>query len=70
MAHEGRLLQFVVEELMRELTGPEPHPLKEELEEMLDQCFYCMYGHPNRKTKARHLQDHGVPRVGVDRSTL
>ena len=50
---------------MRELNGSATHPLKEEMEEILDQSFYCMYGHPNKKTKARHLQDHGVAQVTI-----
>ena len=35
----------------------------EEYQQAYEQCVYCLYNHPNRKGKARHLQDHNAPRV-------
>lgn len=51
---------------MKELqksTANSPHPYKEDLEISVEQCFFCLYGHPNKKTKAKHLQEHGALQV-------
>ena len=43
----------------------DPHPFKEDLDNAMEQCFYCMYGHPNKRAKAKHLQDHNAEQVRV-----
>ncbi|XP_077986100.1 calcineurin-binding protein cabin-1-like [Glandiceps talaboti] len=61
---DGNLLTFYVDTLQEELgKREEKDPLRQDLLLALEQCFYCLYGHPNRKAKARHLQDHGVEEV-------
>ena len=35
----------------------------EEYQQAYEQCVYCLYNHPNRKGKARHLQDHNASGV-------
>jgi len=35
-----------------------PMSKKEDVLRELEQCFYCLYGHPSKKTKSRRLQDH------------
>ncbi|XP_071956873.1 uncharacterized protein [Antedon mediterranea] len=60
---KGALLKLQISVLEEELFNrPEEdaHPFKCDLEHALEQSFYCLYSHPNRKTKARHLSDHGV----------
>ena len=37
--------------------------LKDDLDMAFEQCVYCLYGHPNKKGKAKHLQDHNVSTV-------
>lgn len=44
-------------------TSEDTHPYKEELETALEQCFYCLYGFPSKKSKARYLEEHSVQQV-------
>ena len=63
---DGALLHFIAEVVQEELskyTLDEPHPFKSHLENALEQCYYCLYGHPNKRAKAKHLQDHSAPQV-------
>jgi len=72
-ASNGELLLFTVRVMMTELSGgggeagtEDDHPFKEELEMALEQCFYCLYGHPNKKGRApKHLEDHCVTPVSI-----
>uniref|UniRef100_UPI00358F5181 calcineurin-binding protein cabin-1-like isoform X2 n=1 Tax=Myxine glutinosa TaxID=7769 RepID=UPI00358F5181 len=50
MSHDG-----VVQE--------DAHPFREDLENALEQCFFCLYAYPSKKAKARYLEDHGVRQV-------
>ncbi|XP_019641874.1 PREDICTED: calcineurin-binding protein cabin-1-like isoform X1 [Branchiostoma belcheri] len=63
----GLLLKFYVTVLNAELKGlaekSNAKSLKEHLEMSLEQCYYCLYGHPNKKAKARHLMEHESPQV-------
>jgi calcineurin-binding protein cabin-1 len=64
---DGFLLHFMVEQLNKELNKAEfiedGHPFKEDLDSMIEQCFFCLYGHPNKKAKTKHLQDHNAEPV-------
>uniref|UniRef100_A0AAA9RXQ1 Calcineurin binding protein 1 n=1 Tax=Bos taurus TaxID=9913 RepID=A0AAA9RXQ1_BOVIN len=65
---DGALLRFYVRVLQKELAAPTPedaHPYKEELETALEQCFYCLYSHPSKKSKARYLEEHSAPQVDL-----
>uniref|UniRef100_A0A8C9VN10 Calcineurin-binding protein cabin-1 n=1 Tax=Scleropages formosus TaxID=113540 RepID=A0A8C9VN10_SCLFO len=53
---DGALLKFYV-------SVPSAHPYKEELETALEQCFYCLYAYPSKKSKARYLEEHSVQQV-------
>uniref|UniRef100_A0A8C6YFL9 Calcineurin-binding protein cabin-1 n=1 Tax=Naja naja TaxID=35670 RepID=A0A8C6YFL9_NAJNA len=44
-------------------TTEDTHPYKEELETALEQCFYCLYGFPSKKSKARYLEEHSTQQV-------
>ncbi|ESO97504.1 hypothetical protein LOTGIDRAFT_152594 [Lottia gigantea] len=39
--------------------------LKEELDVAFEQCIYCLYGHPNKKSKSRRLHDHNSPPISL-----
>uniref|UniRef100_A0A673YLN3 Calcineurin binding protein 1 n=1 Tax=Salmo trutta TaxID=8032 RepID=A0A673YLN3_SALTR len=52
---DGALLKFYVTEAT--------HPYKEELEMALEQCFYCLYAYPSKKSKARYLEEHSAQQV-------
>uniref|UniRef100_A0A3P8YR13 Calcineurin-binding protein cabin-1 n=1 Tax=Esox lucius TaxID=8010 RepID=A0A3P8YR13_ESOLU len=63
---DGALLKFYVRVLEKELTVSKPedtHPYKEELEMALEQCFYCLYAYPSKKSKARYLEEHSSQQV-------
>uniref|UniRef100_A0A8C5C190 Calcineurin binding protein 1 n=1 Tax=Gadus morhua TaxID=8049 RepID=A0A8C5C190_GADMO len=63
---DGALLKFFVSVLEKELVASskdDAHPYKEELEMALEQCFFCLYGYPSKKSKARYLEDHSSPQV-------
>uniref|UniRef100_A0A673YM87 Calcineurin binding protein 1 n=1 Tax=Salmo trutta TaxID=8032 RepID=A0A673YM87_SALTR len=63
---DGALLKFYVCVLEKELAASEAeatHPYKEELEMALEQCFYCLYAYPSKKSKARYLEEHSAQQV-------
>ncbi|XP_069475989.1 calcineurin-binding protein cabin-1 isoform X2 [Ambystoma mexicanum] len=63
---DGSLLKFYVRVLQKELVASpseDTHPYKEELETALEQCFYCLYSFPSKKSKARYLEEHSVQQV-------
>ncbi|XP_032112544.1 calcineurin-binding protein cabin-1 isoform X4 [Sapajus apella] len=65
---DGALLRFYVRVLQKELTAStseDTHPYKEELETALEQCFYCLYSFPSKKSKARYLEEHSVQQVDL-----
>lgn len=65
---DGALLLLYVNVLFKELRRPlqgQRHPFQEDLEQSIEQCFYCLYGHPSRKSRSRHLQEHGSPQIAL-----
>ena len=58
---DGALLIFFMRVLKEKVMGESR--FLEEYQQAYEQCVYCLYNHPNRKGKARHLQDHNAPRV-------
>ncbi|XP_047237196.1 calcineurin-binding protein cabin-1 isoform X3 [Girardinichthys multiradiatus] len=63
---EGAFLKFFIRILEKEFaasTNNDSHPYKEELEMALEQCFFCLYAYPSKKSKARYLEDHSSPQV-------
>ncbi|XP_048199505.1 calcineurin-binding protein cabin-1 isoform X2 [Perognathus longimembris pacificus] len=65
---DGALLRFYVRVLQKELTAStseDTHPYKEELETALEQCFYCLYSFPSKKSKARYLEEHSAQQVDL-----
>ncbi|XP_031705420.1 calcineurin-binding protein cabin-1 isoform X3 [Anarrhichthys ocellatus] len=63
---DGALLKFYVQVLKKEVaasSNSDSHPYKEELEMALEQCFFCLYGYPSKKSKSRYLEDHSSPQV-------
>ncbi|XP_027432253.1 calcineurin-binding protein cabin-1 isoform X2 [Zalophus californianus] len=65
---DGALLRFYVRVLQKELAASaseDTHPYKEELETALEQCFYCLYSFPSKKSKARYLEEHSAQQVDL-----
>ncbi|XP_062941975.1 calcineurin-binding protein cabin-1 isoform X5 [Cynocephalus volans] len=64
----AQLLLLQVRVLQKELaasTSEDTHPYKEELETALEQCFYCLYSFPSKKSKARYLEEHSTQQVDL-----
>lgn len=60
------VLLVQVQVLEKELaisSKTDSHPYKEELEMAVEQCFFCLYAYPSKKSKARYLDDHSSPQV-------
>lgn len=60
------VLLVQVQVLEKELaisSKTDAHPYKEELEMAVEQCFFCLYAYPSKKSKARYLDDHSSPQV-------
>lgn len=53
----------VLEKELAISSKTESHPYKEELEMAVEQCFFCLYAYPSKKSKARYLDDHSSPQV-------
>ncbi|KAG7241418.1 hypothetical protein INR49_025618, partial [Caranx melampygus] len=53
----------VLEKEFAASSSNDAHPYKEELEMALEQCFFCLYAYPSKKSKARYLEDHSSPQV-------
>uniref|UniRef100_A0A3B3UC71 Calcineurin-binding protein cabin-1 n=1 Tax=Poecilia latipinna TaxID=48699 RepID=A0A3B3UC71_9TELE len=63
---DGALLKFFIRVLEKEFAASsnnDSHPYKEELEMALEQCIFCLYAYPSKKSKARYLEDHSSPQV-------
>ncbi|CAI8055447.1 Calcineurin-binding protein cabin-1 [Geodia barretti] len=62
---KGRILHILVCRLREELRQLTAHPPKTRVALLreLEQCYYCLYGHPHKKAKAWGLQDHGAEQL-------
>ncbi|XP_047656377.1 calcineurin-binding protein cabin-1 isoform X2 [Tachysurus fulvidraco] len=60
---DGILLKFFVRVLQQKLSEAGALPYKEDLELALEQCFFCLYSYPSKKSKARYLEEHSAPQV-------
>ncbi|XP_069674696.1 calcineurin-binding protein cabin-1-like isoform X2 [Periplaneta americana] len=62
---EGALLLHTMNVVIPRLRDERFISVRDKLNQGLEQVFYCLYAHPNKKTKARYLQDHGVPQISL-----
>lgn len=61
----GRLLNYMVDEFIPVLLDNPKPKYADQLKTNLDQAIYCLYAHPSKKTRVRHLADHGVSQIGL-----
>ncbi|XP_065182437.1 calcineurin-binding protein cabin-1-like isoform X1 [Sycon ciliatum] len=59
---DGHLLLILVKE-GKKLLPQLDSVTRDEVVRELEQCYFCLYGHPNKKYKARRLEDHGSPQI-------
>lgn len=64
---DGVLLFLFVDVAMQELAAKTAaaNVFHEDLNNGIEQCFYCLYGHPNRRGKVKHLQEHNAKTVNL-----
>ena len=62
---QGRLLNYTVDKLVSLLANPKDLGCTEQLRSMLEQAVFCLYAHPSKKSRNRHLQDHYVSQIGL-----
>jgi len=63
---DGQLLHFMLDILIEVFTGITPDKIlsyEDELRVSIEQCIYCLYNHPSKRTKAKHLEDHNTEPV-------
>ena len=62
---QGRLLNYTVDKLVNLMKEPKNLGCTEQMKAMLEQSVYCLYAHPSKKSRNRHLQDHNVSQIGL-----
>jgi len=61
----GKLLNFLVDVFVPILTTYPVPDYAEQVKAALEQAVFCLYAHPSKKSKARHLTDHNVSQLGL-----
>lgn len=64
---DGVLLFLFVDVATQELSKKSAvaNVFHEDLNNGIEQCFYCLYGHPHRRGKVKHLQEHNAKQVSL-----
>ena len=63
---DGRLLILQGDAIVSSLfKGVKERALADQLRKNLDQAMYCLYAHPSKKSKLKHLVDHAVPNIAL-----
>ncbi|XP_028159462.1 calcineurin-binding protein cabin-1-like [Ostrinia furnacalis] len=63
---EGKLLYFILDTVVPRLRSPLLAKSLEQVCQYMEQCVYCLYGHPGRKNKLKYLVDHNVTAHTLD----
>ncbi|XP_049885527.1 calcineurin-binding protein cabin-1-like [Pectinophora gossypiella] len=58
--NEGKLLYFILDTVVPRLWSPALSKYSEQVFQYMEQCVYCLFGHPARKNKVKYLSDHNV----------
>ncbi|XP_053384100.1 calcineurin-binding protein cabin-1-like isoform X2 [Mercenaria mercenaria] len=62
---DGALLLFFMSVLKKDMCQETVSKFQEEYQQAFEQCVYCLFGHPNKKGKAKHLQDHSASNISL-----
>lgn len=65
-ANDGKLLYFILDTIIPRLRSPSLSKSLEQVCQYMEQCVYCLFGHPGKKTKLRYLVDHKVTPHSLD----
>lgn len=63
---EGKLLYFILDTVVPRLRSPSLSKSLEQVCQYMEQCVYCLFGHPMRKNKLKYLIDHNVTAFPLD----
>ncbi|KAL0818728.1 hypothetical protein ABMA28_008059 [Loxostege sticticalis] len=63
---EGKLLYFILDTVVPRLRSPALAKSLEQVCQYMEQCVYCLFGHPGRKSKLKYLVDHNVTAHNLD----
>ncbi|CAL4068068.1 unnamed protein product, partial [Meganyctiphanes norvegica] len=64
-SNDGVLLLHIMTILLTELQRPLAESQRTLLHQALEQTSFCLYSHPSKKAKHKHLRDHGVAQIGL-----
>uniref|UniRef100_A0A0P4W3M8 Calcineurin-binding protein cabin-1 MEF2-binding domain-containing protein n=1 Tax=Scylla olivacea TaxID=85551 RepID=A0A0P4W3M8_SCYOL len=62
---DGVFLLYCLDVLVGELSRPLDTQHRQLLHHTLEQISFCLYSHPSKKSKHKHLRDHGVPQIAL-----
>lgn len=57
---DGKLLYFILDTVVPRLRSPYLSKCLEQVSQYMEQCVYCLFGHPGRMKKVKYLADHNV----------
>ncbi|CAG9793211.1 unnamed protein product [Diatraea saccharalis] len=63
---DGKLLYFILDTVVPRLRTPALVKSLEQVSQFMEQCVYCLFGHPGKKNKLKYLIDHNVTPQSLD----
>ncbi|XP_013191056.2 calcineurin-binding protein cabin-1-like [Amyelois transitella] len=65
-ASEAKLLYFTLDTVVPRLRSPVLAKYLEQITQYMEQCVFCLFGHPAKKHKLKYLIDHNVTPHSLD----
>ena len=62
---KGSLLNYTLDVFLPILLNEDKPCYADQIKSNLDQAIYCLFSHPSKKSRVRHLGDHGVSQVAL-----
>ncbi|CAG9130913.1 unnamed protein product [Plutella xylostella] len=63
---DAKLLYFILDTLVPRLRSPLLARSLEQILQYMEQCVYCLFGHPGKKNKVKYLEDHNATPHSLD----
>lgn len=64
--NDAKLLYFILDTVVPRLRSPSLSKCLEQVLQYMEQCVYCLFGHPAKKSKVKYLEDHNVTPHNLD----
>ncbi|GBP11673.1 Calcineurin-binding protein cabin-1 [Eumeta japonica] len=58
--NDGKLLYFILDTVVPRLRSPSLSRSLEQICQYMEQCVFCLFNHPGKKSKLKYLLDHNV----------